>query len=47
MGMTTELPRRLFLMKSRGFEIVLSERDDAVAFGMKKKLKTIFAGVSG
>ena len=45
--MTIGLPRQLFPMKSLGFEIVLSERDDVVAFGMNKKLKTIFVGVSG
>ena len=47
MGMTIGLPRWLFPMKSRGFETALSERDYAVAFGMKKKLKTIFVGVLG
>ena len=37
---TTGLPQ------CRGFETALSETNDVVAFGMKKKLKTIFVGVS-
>lgn len=45
-GTATGSPRQLLPMDCQGFETARSETDGAAAFGMRKKSKKIFVGVS-